>query len=286
MDIRKFPGTFAGPAGMRLAVSVAESAGPKAPILFRGDLGDSVQGARKLGYEGVEVHVADIWEFDAVKFRDQCEEAGMAVAALVSGQLNVRKGLSLCHEDPVNVAKAVEGLNLFVDAAKVLTTGVVIGWVRGKVGDDPARRLEMQAGNLRLVAKRAGDLGVPLYLEGINRYELDSLNNARDIVDFIRRFDLPSTYAHLDTFHMSIEEHSIEKAIREAGSLLGYFHVAENTRWFPGHDRLDFDAVFRALEEIGYDGFVDVECLPYPTPHEAARRAAEFLRHRYFYDKG
>ncbi len=280
-----FPGALSDGGGMRLAVTAAENAGPKAPILLRGDLGQATKTARAIGYQGVEIHVPDIWDFDVGAFKASCDAAGVSVSALVSGQLNVRKGLSLCHDDPANVAKAVEGLKLFVDAAAPLSTGVVVGWVRGQVGDQRDKRLGMQADALKELGGYAVKKNVPIYIEAINRYELDSLNTAREIVDFIDAHDLPGTYIHLDTFHMNIDEHRPRKAIREVGALLGYVHVADNTRWYPGHDRLDFDEVFAALEDIGYDGFVSVECLPYPTGEEAARRAYEWLTYRYFYPK-
>lgn len=283
---KKCPGALSDGSGMRLAVTAAENAGPKAPILLRGDLGAATKTASSIGYQGVEVHVPDIWEFDVPAFKANCEAAGVAVSALVSGQLYVRKGLSIAHDDPAIVQKALDGLKLFVDAAAVLSTGVVVGWVRGQVGDDREKKIAKQAESLKEVGQYAKTKNVPLYIEAINRYELDSLNTAREIVDFITKYDIPSTYVHLDTFHMNIDEHRPSKAIREVGALLGYVHVAENTRWYPGHDRLDFDEVFAALEGIGYDGFVSVECLPYPTGEEAARRAYEWLTYRYFYPKG
>lgn len=286
MAARKCPGAISDGTGMRLAVTAAENAGPKAPILFRGSLTDATRKARAMGYKGIEVHVPDIWEFAVPAFRQDCAAAGIAVSALVSGQLFVRKGLSIGSDDPANVAKAIEGLKLFVDAAAELGTGVVVGWVRGQVGDQPEKRLARQAESMQEVAAHAQGKNVPLYIEAINRYELDSLNTAREILDFIDKYSLPSTYVHLDTFHMNIDEHRPAKAIREVGKLLGYVHVAENTRWHPGHDRLDFDEVFAALEGIGYDGFVSVECLPYPTGEEAARLAIDWLTYRYFYPKG
>ncbi|MCC8179999.1 MAG: sugar phosphate isomerase/epimerase [Planctomycetes bacterium] len=279
---RRCPGAISAGTGMRLAVTAAEDAGPKAPILLRGEVADVFRQARDIGYDGIELHVPDIWTWNANAAKDAAEATGVQVSALVSGQLFVRKGLSFSSDDPRIVEKAVEGLQLFVDVAATLGTGVVVGWVRGQVSDSPQGRLKRQADALRQVAEYASVRGVPLYIESINRYELDSLNTAAEIVSFIRENRLPNTYIHLDTFHMNIDEHSAAKAIRQCGSLLGYLHIAENTRWYPGHDRMDFDPVFTSMDRIGYDGFVSVECLPYPTGGEAARLAYDFLHHRYF----
>lgn len=268
---------------MRLAVTAAESAGPAAPILLRGDLKAAAAAAAEIGYEALEIHVPDIWNFDAKVLAAACGERNMAVSALVSGQLFVRMGLSLSDDDPAVVAKAVEGLRLFVDAAAVLDCGVVVGWVRGKVGARREELLARQGAALREVGDYASLKDVPVHIEAINRYEIDSLNSAGEILDFIRAHEIPNTYVHLDTFHMNIEEYSPVKAIRQCGPLLGYFHLAENTRWYPGHDGMDFGAVFDSLKDAGYAGFVSVECLPYPDGPEAARRAFGYLKHRFLY---
>lgn len=284
-DNRKLPGTISDGTGMRLAVTGAIDGKPKAPLLFRGDLDLVAKNAAAAGYKGIEIHVPNIWEWNAEKFQAACDAAGIGVSALVSGQLNVRMGLSFTHDDPAVAARAVEGLKLFVDAAAIHKTGVVLGWVKGLIADDPEKKLAKQIDCYRQVGDYALKHGVPIYIEALNRYESDTLNTAADLVDLIQTHQIPSTYVHLDTYHMNIEEYSFTKAIRQAGPLLGYFHVAENTRYYPGHDRLDFDEAFAALEEIGYDGYVSVECLPLPTGPEAAKRAHEFLTQRYFYRK-
>lgn len=268
---------------MRLAVTAAENAGPAAPILLRGGFETAIAAAADIGYDALEIHVPDIWNFNAEALAAACRKKGLAISALVSGQLFVRMGLSLSHDDPAVLAKAVEGLKLFVDAAAVLDSGVVVGWVRGRVGDRREELLARQGAALREIGGHASRKNVPVHIEAINRYELDSLNSAGEIVDFIRAHEIPNAYVHLDTFHMNIEEYSPAKAIRQCGPLLGYFHLAENTRWYPGHDRLDFGNVFAALENAGYAGYVSVECLPYPSGPEAARRAHEYVRHGFLY---
>lgn len=243
----------------------------------------SLAAAKAIGYGALEIHVPDIWNFDVDSLANSCRSLGMDIASLVSGQLNVRMGLSLSHDDPENVDRTVEGLKRFVDAAAALECGVVVGWVRGLLGDRPEEKLAQQGKALREVDKHASEKKVPLYLEAINRYEVDSLNNARQVLDFIEKYDLSQAFVHLDTFHMNLEEYSPVKAIRQCGKKLGYVHLADNTRRYPGHDRLDFDQVFSALAEIGYRGCIAVECLPYPDGPEAAQRAYAFLSHRYLY---
>ena len=67
-------------------------------------------------------------------------------------------------------------------------------------------------------------------------------------------------------------------AIRRCKGKLGYFHLADNSRWYPGSGQLDFKKQFEALEEIGYDGYLSIECFPRPTHEEAAARGIQYVR--------
>jgi sugar phosphate isomerase/epimerase len=82
----------------------------------------------------------------------------------------------------------------------------------------------------------------------------------------------------LDTFHMNIEEPSIESSIRACGDRIFHFHVADSNRWHPGAGHLDFASILSALRETGYGGYVSGEFMPFPDADTGARRAIEHLR--------
>jgi len=112
---------------------------------------------------------------------------------------------------------------------------------------------------LRNVAESARDLGMILCIEALNRYESNSINTARQVQSLIDDIGADNVYAHLDTFHMNIEESDPARAIRECSERLGYFHVAENYRGYLGTGSIDFQSIFRALKDISYDGPISLE---------------------------
>jgi sugar phosphate isomerase/epimerase len=63
-----------------------------------------------------------------------------------------------------------------------------------------------------------------------------------------------------DLFHMNIEEADMAQPVRDAGDLLGHVHIADNTRLEPGAGGMEMRPTFAALQEIGYGGYVSVEC--------------------------
>jgi sugar phosphate isomerase/epimerase len=81
-----------------------------------------------------------------------------------------------------------------------------------------------------------------------------------------------------DFFHMGIEEADIAASIRAAGNHIRYVHVADSNRLQPGRGHLDFKPGFRALKDIGYDGYLAIECRVDGPYDEAIREAVRLIR--------
>ena len=71
--------------------------------------------------------------------------------------------------------------------------------------------------------------------------------------------DEPNVKIHLDTYHMNIEERSLEAAVVLCGDRLGYVHVGESDRGALGMGNVDFDSLFRGLRRVDYDGPITFE---------------------------
>jgi sugar phosphate isomerase/epimerase len=138
--------------------------------------------------------------------------------------------------------------------------------------------MDRLARNLKVVDSYAAEKNVRIMIEVINRYEINTFNTAEEVMNFLEHYDLPNCYAHLDTFHMGIEEEDPYEAIRRCGSRLGYFHLADNSRKYPGTGQIDFYRMLKALEEIDYNGYLSVECLPWPNHMEAAQNALSYMK--------
>ena len=99
-----------------------------------------------------------------------------------------------------------------------------------------------------------------LLLEPLNRYETHLLRRQADGVEIIERAGHPAVALISDFFHMHIEETDTPAALRAAGRHVRHVHLADNTRREPGTGDIDFAAGFRALRDIGFQGFMAYEC--------------------------
>ena len=121
-----------------------------------------------------------------------------------------------------------------------------------------AQRDQVRAALARLDAV-AGGKGLRLGLEAVNRYESYMVNTLDEAGEMIRAIGAKNLFIHMDTFHMNIEESDVAGAVARNADLLGYAHVAENTRGALGAGSFDFKAYFRALVRAGYTGGITLE---------------------------
>jgi sugar phosphate isomerase/epimerase len=110
---------------------------------------------------------------------------------------------------------------------------------------------------MRLLCRRAADYGIQLVLEPLNRYSTPYCATAKDAIAIAQHVD--SLGILLDTFHMNIEEDMFKDAIQSSSTLLRHMHFADNNRKMPGFAHIDFSAIIKSLNEIGYDGFISFE---------------------------
>ncbi len=266
----------------KIAVSSADAAPLTAPILMIGDVASNLKKAGALGFQAIEVHTREDVELDYDGIAKAAAESGCKVGMVITGRLNTEGKCDLMSDIPYITKAAVDGMMQYVDMTEKLgAEGLVIGWVKGNVpaGGDRAKYMARLAHNFKIINDYAKAKNVKLNIEVINRYEVNVFTTAEETMSFLEAHpELDNCYAHLDTFHMNIDECDPVAAIRRCKGRLGYFHLADNSRWYPGSGQLDFKAQFEALEEIGYDGYLSIECLPRPTHEEAAAKGIAYVK--------
>jgi D-psicose/D-tagatose/L-ribulose 3-epimerase len=119
---------------------------------------------------------------------------------------------------------------------------------------------ERSVESMKKVIKTAEDFGVYCNVEVVNRFEQFILNTCKEAVDYVKMVDSPNIKILLDTYHMNIEEDSIEDAIIKAGDTLGHLHIGENNRKLPGQGgHIPWDEVVHGIKKINYEGNIVME---------------------------
>ena len=219
----------------------------------------AVDAAAAAGYDLLELALLDPGNVDVAAARDAVEGAGIAV----TGSLGLAPATDVSSEDPDAVAAGerllFSALDVVADLGGHHLCGVVYS-AMGKYLAPPTPRGRANAvAVIGRLADRAADRGVHLSLEIVNRYETNLLNTVQQGLAFLDEVDRSNVGVHLDTYHMNIEENTMDGPVLAAADRLGYVHIGESHRGYLGSGSVAFGPFFRALAQVGYEGPVTFE---------------------------
>ncbi len=207
--------------------------------------------------------------FEVLIFDPEALDTGMTGQVVKDAGLELRLGMALSQGADISstnpeIAKAGEAtvarcLEIASDLRVPAVSGITYAAFNNYTAPPTnAQRAAVMAALARL-DKLAGNLGVKLGLEPVNRYESNMINSLDQAGDMIRSIGAANMFIHMDTFHMNIEEADLPSVISRNADLLGYAHVAENHRGLLGTGNFDWSVYFRALADVGYSGDFTVE---------------------------
>lgn len=223
-----------------------------------------VEKAARLGFDILEIGAKPLPDYTPKQIKD------LKACATDNGmELTAGYGPSWDHNigcpDPSVRKNAKEWFTRLFDVMAQLD----IHWIGGALysywpvdfskGVDKDEDWKRSAEGIRSLAPVAGEYGIELGMEVLNRFENHVLNTAEEGVSFVREVGMDNVWVMLDTFHMNIEETSIGDAIRTAGSLLGHFHTGECNRMVPGKGRTPWREIGDALRDVNYDRRIVME---------------------------
>ena len=228
------------------------------------------------GFDWIEVPIEGLDDLEFAEGAEIIKAAGLKAGACAA----MGPDRDLIHPEAGILENGLNYLRACIDACETLGATNLVGPLYSAVGrtwqQTPAERakdLDILVENLRVLAAYAGDHGVVLCVEPLNRFETSFINLAEQVIEVVDRVDHPSCQIMLDTFHMNIEEKSLGDAIRAVGPRLKQLHSCENDRGIPGSRNVTWDAVAQALKDINYDGPVVIESFT-PEVKSIARAAA------------
>jgi len=265
---------------MRTAISISPLPTRFGPTLHEPDVRELCRGLAAAGFNGVELSLVTPGALTP-DLAAAVSESGLEVLAIATGQSYIRDRLCLYTRDEGVRAAALDRLQGFIPLARKYGCPIIVGGVRGNEAPEPGdeeRLRELGDAALRQLAQAAAAEGVSLLLEAINRYEVRYYRTVESAARYVSGEHLSNVKVLADTFHMNIEEVDLVEAIQSNLAHIGYVHVADSNRLYPGAGHTDFARVLACLEAGGYDGVVGVEILPLPTPLEAAQRAMRTLQ--------
>lgn len=260
-------------------------------------LSEALRGIRKAGFEGVEI-LADVPHaypetLDAARtdeVRRELETLGLRVSnvnanctfgywrhappepyfepSLISPVPEHRADRTRLILKTLEFARAVGARNVSITSGRML----------GGMPPEPAAR--QFAESMKPILDRADALGIDV---GIECEPGLFLEWAEELKHWIDRLGHPRFGANLDIGHSQVMGEDVEATVRLLGRRIWNLHVEDipgrkHYHLIPGEGTLDWDALKRGLEGVGYDRFLTVELYTHTAnPQEAAEKSYRFL---------
>lgn len=212
---------------------------------------EALEIARGLGLDGVQVSMGSV-DNDLQLRRPELQRSYRA-AATAGGVRIGGVALDLMNQVPYKSDPRTEQwVSDSIDVAAALGVNVVLlaFFEKGDLRGDPDGQAEVVR-RLKRVARKAGQLGVVLGIE--------SWLSARELMRMLDAVGSPHVKVYYDLANATQMGYDILAEIRLLGrERICEFHAKENGALL-GQGRIDFPAVRRAMDDIGYSGWIQIE---------------------------
>jgi D-psicose/D-tagatose/L-ribulose 3-epimerase len=229
----------------------------------------AIASSAKAGFDLIELAALNPETFDARLTASLLSQHRLSAA--VSLGLDEQTDVSSDDDAVVAAGRArlALALNLVRDIGAEYLGGVIYSRLGRYTRALTARGRANSIASIAWLADKAAASGITVGLEFCNRYETNVLNTTSDTLRFIEDVARDNVVAHLDTYHMNIEEESFRGPVLAAAAAgkLGYVHVGESNRGALGNGNIDWPEFFGALHEVGYDGTITFESFSSEVVH-------------------
>ena len=225
-----------------------------------------IDAAAAAGFRAIELH----WPYETTgeAVRDSCTEHGLTLLSINTARGDVAAGeFGLCAV-PGREAEFMAAMEQSI--AYCLVSGATS--IHAMAGiNDPERKEAAKAvfrENLAGAAERASAHGLTLLLEPINRrdvpdYFLSSVEAAEEIIEAV---GAPNIRIMFDVYHIAIAQGDVLTRLERYLPLIGHIQIAAvPSRHEPDEGEISYGAIFEALDELGYGGWVGCEYKPRGT---------------------
>lgn len=220
---------------------------------------------KRLGFDQLELNGGTLVNMSSSE-RKELKSMADAEGLALSYGIGLKKEYDPSSLDETVRNRGVDFMKRMIDAVAEMGGGTIGGTVHSywpaslpEDQEDKQPIWDQSIKSMKELAPYAGERGVTLAVEVINRFESFLMNEAREAVAYVNEVNHSSCGILLDTFHMNIEEESLGGAIRLAGKHLVSLHIGETNRNLPGTGRMPWGEIKQALDDIGYDGPIVME---------------------------
>ncbi|BBB47271.1 sugar phosphate isomerase/epimerase family protein [Pelolinea submarina] len=232
------------------------------------------------GYAGIEPIISGVYKTPEDEILSLLDRYQLKITGFRTG--GIAKAHHVAFNDPGAEVRleAVDRFNQVVQYAAVYgKPKMLVGLMQGMLADgqDIVIAKEHIRECLEICCDYAQTYAIEVDLEAVNHNEINYHNTVADVAGFIRTMGKDNLHLLIDTYHMHLEESSIEQAVNAVKGQIGHVHLADSNHMIPPTGSFDFPAFFRLLSDAGYHGTYTLETMSDMT-EENITQASQYVR--------
>lgn len=230
---------------------------PDRPLLQR------IDAAARAGFRAVELH----WPYDvpASDVSQRCVHHGLALLGINTAPGDLAKGERGLGAVAGRESEFQESFDRSVEYCLAAGASAIHVMAGNVAATERPRARMVFAENLRIAATKAASHGLRLLLEPLNPRDAPGYfySTVGDAASLIRDVGARNVQLQFDVYHVAITEGDVLTKLAALMPLIGNVQLAGvPSRAEPDEGEIAYPAIFRALDALGYGGWVGCEYKP------------------------
>ncbi len=229
------------------------------------DLSERFQAAKLSGFDAVEIQFP--YQLPAEQIRQLLDQHQLELVLFniaADDLLQGGEGLASVPEKKQQFKQALEQCKTYAEVLHPAAINVL----PGRCQINPKRKSEYLStfiDNLLLALETFRPLGIKTVFEAINTVDMADflIHSSQQMLDILQQLQQSGLYIQYDIYHMAQMGEDYTAFILNHAEKIGHIQFADQPgRHQPGTGKIDFHAVFNAIDDSTYSGWLGAEYIP------------------------
>jgi len=243
------------------------------------DFLDRFDAAADAGFKGVEYLFPYDYDKEQLTEKLKTNNLTQVLHNLPAGDWEAGERGIAC--DPNRIGEFLEGVERAIDYATSLDCKQV-NCLAGIAPDsvEPQVVRDTFVANLKFASQMLREAGIRLLIEPINTRDIPGfyLQNTDQALSIMDEVDSRNLSLQYDVYHMQIMEGDLTSTLEANLARIRHVQIADNPgRNEPGTGEINYPFLFKAIDDMGYRGWIGCEYNPATTTVEGLSWAARYL---------
>lgn len=222
---------------------------------------DRIDAAKAAGFNFVECHFP--YDFPIKVLKERLAKSSVSLTGLNTAPGDTKNG----EWGLAAVPGREKDFEAHFDQALEYASALGASVIHVMAGNVPynERSSATYVSNLQEAARKASSTKINLILEPLNRRDMPKyfISKSDEIVEVLKIIDQRNVKLLFDVYHVQIMEGDLIKRLEKHLQYIGHVQIAAvPSRAEPDEGEVNFAAIFKTLDTIGYRGFVGLEYKP------------------------